>query len=247
MKGPKESNSMGRMWHLYKMGGLTPAIASMLGSSNAQQMAFIRSMSRDQRKESTLEMSLSEIEAVVFDLETTGFYPYNGDEIISIGGVLIRGGEFEVAEPFYRLVNPKRKIPRHITQLTGITNEMAENAPDLMQGLHDFMDFVDRRVLIAHGSGHDKQFLNSALWRTSKISLSHRVLDTMMIAKWLEPDRAHYGLDELLESGGIEITERHHALHDSMMTAKLYFQYLRRIASRQVTTLGELYAYLSRH
>ena len=237
---------MGRMWHLYKMGGITPAIASMLGSSNAQQMAFIRSISRDQRKESALETPLDELEAVVFDLETTGFHPYNGDEILSIGAVRIRGEELEDTEPFYRLVNPRRSIPKHIVELTGITNEMAEQAPDLMQGLHDFLDFSGRRVLIAHGSGHDKQFLNAALWKTSKINLTHRVVDTMMVAKWLDPQRASYGLDELLEAYGVEVTVRHHALHDALMTAKLWFRFLRIIRSKQVATLGDLYAYLSR-
>jgi DNA polymerase-3 subunit epsilon len=206
VKEPKSANSMGRAWHLYKMGGLTPAIASMLGSSNAQQMAFIRSMSKDQRKENIMEVPLKELEAVVFDLETTGFNPNNGDEIISIGGVLIRGGEFMEAEPFYTLVNPKRKIPKHITQLTGITNDMAERAPDLMQALHDFMDFAGKRVLIAHASGHDKPFLNAALWRTSKVSLTHRVLDTMMVAKWLEPKRYQFDLDTLLDNYGVEIS-----------------------------------------
>ncbi|MFB9278268.1 exonuclease domain-containing protein [Cohnella cellulosilytica] len=247
MKEPKDANAGGRIWNLYKKGGLTPAIASMFGSANAQQMAFIRSMTREQRRENALEMRLADMEAVVFDLETTGFYPYNGDEILSIGGVMIRGSGFEEVEPFYRLVNPKRKIPPHITELTGITNEMAANAPDLMQALHDFMDFIGKRVLIAHGSGHDKQFLSSALWRTSKVNLTHRIVDTMMIAKWLEPKAIHYGLDEVLERYGIEVTERHHALHDSVMTAKLYFELLKRIADRQVTTLGDLYAYLSRH
>lgn len=245
MKEPK--SPMGRMWHLYKTGGITPAIASMLGSSNAQQMAFIRQVSRDQRKESPLDTPLTEMEAVVFDLETTGFNPYNGDEILSIGGVLIKGGELEAAEPFYRLVNPRRKIPAHIAELTGITDEMAKDAPELMQGLHDFLDFIGKRVLIAHGSGHDKQFLNAALWKTSKVNLSHRVLDTMMVAKWLEPRRKSYGLDELLESYGIEVTYRHHALHDSIMTAKLWFAFLEQIQAKQVSTLGDLYAYLSRH
>jgi len=245
VKGPKDAK--GRMLNLYKMGGLTPAIASLFGSANAQQMAFIRSISREQRKESAMELRLSEMEAVVFDLETTGFNPYNGDEILSIGAVVVRGGNFEKVEPFYRLVNPKRKIPKSITELTGITNEMAENASDLMQVLHDFMDYIGKRVLIAHGSSHDKSFLNSALWRTSKVSLTHRILDTMMIAKWLEPRAIQYGLDEVLDRYEIEITERHHALHDSVMTAKLYFKFLQMIADRHVTTLGELYAYLSRH
>src|SRR3569832_620914 len=164
----KEQKGAWLMWHLYKMGGITPAIASMLGSQNAQQMAFIRSMAKEQRKKSTLDIPLRELEFIVFDLETTGFYPYNGDEIISFGAVLVKGDEIFEDVSFYSLVNPKRRIPMHITQLTGITNEMVEGATDLLQLLHDLMEFVGRRILIAHGSGHDKQFLNAALWRTSK-------------------------------------------------------------------------------
>jgi DNA polymerase-3 subunit epsilon len=229
------------------MGGFTPAIASMLGSQNAQQMAFIRNVNKEQRKQSMFDMPLRELEVVVFDLETTGFYPTNGDEIISFGAVMFRGGELVESESFYSLVNPKRKIPKAIIELTGITNEMVEDAPDLMQVLHDFMEFVGRRLLIAHASGHDKQFLNAALWRTSKVNLNHRVLDTMMVAKWLEPNLAGYSLDELLESCCIPITERHHALQDSIMTAKLWQNYLARILERNITTLGDLYAYLSKH
>ncbi|WP_138753286.1 3'-5' exonuclease [Paenibacillus sinopodophylli] len=243
----KDQKGVGRMWNLYKMGGFTPAIASMLGSQNAQQMAFIRNVNKEQRKQSMFDMPLRELEVVVFDLETTGFYPNNGDEIISFGAVLLRGGEIAESETFYSLVNPKRKIPKAIIELTGITNEMVQDAPDLMQVLHDFMEFVGRRLLIAHASGHDKQFLNAALWRTSKVNLNHRVLDTMMVAKWLEPNLSGYSLDDLLDSCCIPITDRHHALQDSIMTAKLWQNYLARILERNITTLGDLYAYLSKH
>jgi len=243
----KEQKGVGRMWHLYKMGGIAPAIASMMGAQNAQQMAFIRSMSKEQRKDSILDRPLTELEVVVFDLETTGFYPSNGDEILSVGAVALKGEQLLEESRFYSLVNPRRRVPRHITELTGITNAMAENAPDLIQVLHDFMEFVGKRMLIAHASGHDKQFLNAALWRTSKINLTHRVLDTIMVAKWLEPDRESYGLDDLLEDSGIPIAQRHHALEDSIMTARLWLTYLRRILNRNITTLGDLYAYLSKH
>ncbi|MDQ0058432.1 3'-5' exonuclease [Paenibacillus harenae] len=243
----KEQKGVGRMWNLYKMGGFTPAIASMLGSQNAQQMAFIRSVNKEQRKQSMLDMPLKELEVVIFDLETTGFYPNNGDEIISFGAVLMQGVEVHETNTFYSLVNPKRKIPKSIVELTGITNEMAQDAPDLMQVLHDFMEFVGKRLLVAHAAGHDKQFLNAALWRTSKVNLNHRVLDTMMVAKWLEPKRDSYALDDLLDSCGIDIVDRHHALQDSLMTAKLWQNYLTRILERNITTLGDLYAYLSKH
>ncbi|WP_336787090.1 3'-5' exonuclease [Paenibacillus sp. MMO-177] len=243
----KEPKGVGRMWNLYKMGGFTPALASMLGSQNAQQMAFIRSINKEQRKQSMLDTPLKELDIVVFDLETTGFYPSNGDEIISFGAVHMKGLELNESRQFYSLVNPKRRIPRQIIDLTGITNEMVLDAPDLMQVLHDFMEFIGRRLLIAHAAGHDKQFLNAALWRTSKVSLNHRVLDTMLVAKWLEPKRASYALDDLLEDFGIPIAERHHALQDSMMTAKLWQKFLVRILDRNITTLGDLYAYLSKH
>ncbi|AJY73367.1 exonuclease domain-containing protein [Paenibacillus beijingensis] len=243
----KEQKGVGRMWQLYKMGGVTPAIASMLGAQNAQQMAFIRSMTKEQRKQSMLDEPLKEMEVVVFDLETTGFYPYNGDEILSFGAVLLRGKELYPDRTFYSLVNPKRRVPKHITELTGISNEMVADAPDLMQVLHDFMEFCGKRLLIAHGLGHDKQFLNAALWKTSKVNLTHRLLDTMMIAKWLNPHRESYGLDELLETEKIKVTQRHHALKDSLMQAELWLLYLNRILERNITTLGDLYAYLSKH
>ncbi|MNV91282.1 DNA polymerase III PolC-type [compost metagenome] len=124
---------------------------------------------------------------------------------------------------------------------------MTSSAPSLIDGLHNFMSFVGQRVLVAHGSAHDKAFLNAALWKTSKVQLTHRVLDTMMLARWLEPHRSNYTLDELLAVHEIPIEGRHNALEDAKMTARLWASYLREISQkRQVETLGDLYAYLSR-
>jgi DNA polymerase III subunit epsilon len=245
----KDTGPAGRMWQLYKMGGLTPAITSMFDARNAQQMAFIRSVMKEQRKNSLYDVQLDNMEAVVFDLETTGFSPYNGDEILSIGAVLIRGGDVSesVEDRYYSLVNPKRNVPQEITELTGITNEMAETAPELIDSLRGFLEFVQRRVLIAHGSGHDKHFLNSALWKTSKVNLSHRVLDTMMIAMWLHPKRGRYDLDSILDLYGVDVLQRHHALDDSIMTAHLWSKMLNDIRERDITNLGELYAHLSHY
>lgn len=235
----------GRIWNLYKQGGITPAIASAFGDPNAQQMAFIRSVMKVQRKQNVLNMSLRDMDYVVFDLETTGFRPNQGDEILSFGAVAVTGGELIENETFYSLVNPGREIPQAIQGLTGITQAEADRAPELIDVLHGFLDFVQRRVLIAHGTGHDKQFLNAALWKTSRVTLTHRVLDTMMIAKWLNPKRQHYELDGLLQQYGIPITTRHHALEDSVMTAKLWSRFLDEMSDRNVFTLGDLYAYLS--
>jgi DNA polymerase-3 subunit epsilon len=235
------------LWGLYRTGGLTPAITSMFDTQSAQRMAFIRSVMKEQRKTSLFHVPLQELEVIVFDLETTGFHAYQGDEIISFGGVFVKGQDISRDESFYSLVNPGRNIPAHIERLTGITNEDVLSAPELIAVLRDFLEYANKYILIAHGSQHDKQFLNAALWKTSRIHLTHRVIDTMMIAKWLHPELTDYGLDELLNLYDIPITQRHHALEDSLMTAQLWSRMIDRILAKQVKTLGDLYAYLSRY
>ncbi|MEO3944198.1 exonuclease domain-containing protein [Gorillibacterium sp. CAU 1737] len=233
------------IWHLYKQGGITPAITSLFNPGSAQHMAYIRSMMKEQRKQSLYDIELNKMEAVVFDLETTGFSPYNGDEIISIGAVAVVGEEVMEGETFYTPVNPKRKIPEVVVELTGITDEEASKGTELLHALSEFLDFIRQRVLLAHGSGHDKHFLNAALWKTSKTSLNHRLLDTMMIAKWLHPGSRSLSLDALLDYYDIPCENRHHALADSRMTARLWSQMLNEILGRGVTNLGDLYSRLS--
>lgn len=247
----KEPNKGGGFWNNLRQGGMPSAIASIRGGESAQQtaqqMAFIRSLMREKRRPEVLHTPLSELETVIFDLETTGFSHQHGDEIMSFGAIRVVGEEIKEDECFYTLVNCQTAIPENITRLTGISADMTAAAPSLMECLHSFMTFVGQRVLVAHGSSHDKAFLNAALWKTSKVQLTHRVLDTMMLARWLEPHRSNYTLDELLAVHEIPIQGRHHALEDARMTARLWVSYLRDISQkRQVETLGDLYAYLSR-
>jgi len=243
MKEPAGSRS--GFWNMLRSGGVPSAVASVFGGQSAHQMAFIRSLSREQRRPEALITPLTELETVVFDLETTGFNCQKGDEILSFGAVKMKGDRVLENETFYTLVNPRMDIPPHITDLTGITGEMVEEAPSLIEALHDFMTFIGHSVLVAHASAHDKAFLNTALWKTSKAHLNHRVIDTMMIARLLNPSRSGYGLDELLEEEGIEIKKRHHALGDSLMTARLWGGYMNRVRDNQISTLGDLYARLS--
>jgi DNA polymerase-3 subunit epsilon len=232
------------MWSLYKMGGITPALHSVFHPQNAQQMAFMRQVMKRQRKDFIMDAPLADLELVVFDLETTGFHAGNGDEILSFGAVAVKG-EAVQEERFYTLVNPERSIPPSIVELTGISEADVKDAPSVAEGLRQFFEFVDRRILVAHASGHDKQFLNNALWRTSKVHMTHRVLDTMMLAKWLEPGRKDYSLDALLHDHRIPVTVRHHALEDSLMTAELWVSFLVKVRERNIHTVGEMYAYLS--
>lgn len=244
MKEPMKGN--GGFWDTIKNGGGSPRIASMLGAPSAQQIAFVRSLTKGQRRPETLSIPLAELKTAVFDLETTGFHYHYGDEILSFGAVKVEGEKIS-QEVYYSLSQPACTIPERIIDLTGITEEMVRDAPELLDALRGFMSFVDDRVLIAHGSAHDKAFLDVALWKTTKAHLGHRVLDTMMIARKLEPERGKSGLDDWLAIYEIPVTQRHHALEDSKMTAELWVILIRQLRERGVITLGDLYAYLSKN
>jgi DNA polymerase-3 subunit epsilon len=234
-----------RIWNLNRTSGVSLNNTLIYEAQTAQQMAFIRAMMKEKRRQELFEIQLIEFEAVVFDLETTGFSPQNGDEIISIGAIAVKGKELLEHEKFYTMVNPNRNVPKHIEELTGISEKMVHEAPKLIEALTRFFEFVRRRTLIAHGTGHDKQFLNTALWKTSRVNLTNRVLDTMLIGKWLLPKLENYSLDHLLQVFGVGISNRHHALEDSVMTAQLWSKYMEELQARRITTLGDLYTKIS--
>lgn len=243
MKEPMKGN--GGFWDALKGGGGAQRLSSMMGAPSAQQIAFVRSLTKGQRRPETLHVPLSQLKTAVFDLETTGFHYHYGDEILSFGAVKVDGIE-PSGEEFYSLCKPACSVPERIIELTGITQEMVQDAPTLLQALREFMFFVDDRVLIAHGSAHDKAFLDVALWKTTKAHLGHRVLDTMMIAQKLEPERKLSSLDDWLRVYDVPLLRRHHALEDSRMTSGLWISMIERLRERGVITLGDLYAFLSK-
>ena len=64
------------------------------------------------------------------DVETTGLDPER-DAIIEIGIALFQGDE--VVEEWSSLINPRRRVPPNITELTGIAQSDVDGAPTLFQ------------------------------------------------------------------------------------------------------------------
>jgi DNA polymerase-3 subunit epsilon len=237
---------LSRFFEIYRMGGLSPALISLVDLDSAQRIAYLRSLLKDRQQQNLSQLPLGQLPAVVFDLETTGFHPQSGHAIISIGAVALQDCAIVPDETFYSLVNPKRAIPSPVQSLTAITDEMAREAPDLADVLIRFFRFVRQRTLIAHGSGHDKRFLNTALRKVSGAAMMHRLLDTMMIGCKLYPGQVSFTLDDWLRFYGLEQAGRHHALQDSVMTARLWIALVDDLKNRDIQTLGDLYEFLGR-
>jgi len=181
---------------------------------------------------------LKDIEYVVFDTETTGFHPYAGDRIISIGGVKLINGE--ITDEFHTLINPERDIPREIEELTGINEQDLQNQPYILDAIISFLNFSENTYLVAHSADFDLHFINVVLKQTCKTRVYHPLLDTMALSYHLYPNRKSYQLEELLSIYNIPISKRHHALEDARMTALLFQNYLTELEIRGINTIGKL-------
>ena len=100
---------------------------------------------------------------VVVDIETTGLTPAS-ERIIEIGAVRVRGDQ--IGEEFDVLIQPGRKLSSFIIELTGITDEMLAGAPDICEGLRQFMEFAGEDILMGHHLSFDYSFLKRNIVNT---------------------------------------------------------------------------------
>ena len=96
---------------------------------------------------------------ICLDLETTGLNPKT-DKIIEIGAVKVRNGI--IIDSFETFVAPERKLEKRITELTGITDEMLENAPAKEEVIPRFLEFAGEDILLGHSVLFDYSFINRA-------------------------------------------------------------------------------------
>lgn len=183
--------------------------------------------------------SLKELRFVVFDTETTGLRPSQGDEIISIAAVRIENGEIDEAGAFSRLVNPGIPIPPASIKFHGITDDMVNGEAGIAEVLPSFRDYVGDAILVAHNAAFDMTFLRLKEEQTGTV-FSNLVLDTLLMNVFLEHESENHSLDSIAERMGIRIEGRHTALGDSIATARVFLKMLNRLEARGITALRQV-------
>ena len=156
----------------------------------------------------------------VVDIETTGMSPsYN--KILEISAIKIRGGK-EV-DTFSKLINPHERIPYFISNLTGITTEMARNeGEELEDVLIGFRDFLEDDIILGHNVNFDVNFLYDNFCEVFDEPLTNDFVDTLKISRKLLPELDHHRLDDLTDYYGIKARDKHRALNDCDLTNKVY-------------------------
>lgn len=158
---------------------------------------------------------------VVLDFETTGLR--NEDSIIEIGYVWIRSGE--VKKSSSTLINPMRNISSRITQITGITNSMVEDAPLLEDVIEGFAKFLNGKMIVAHNASFDMRFLNNALSKHGFNEISEYIC-TMRMFRVYKKEKgittSGAKLSDLTEFFGLSNDRAHRAQEDAEVTAKAF-------------------------
>ena len=144
------------------------------------------------------------------DLETTGATPLR-DRITEIALVRFEAG-IEVAR-WQTLVNPETSIPPFIQQLTGITNDMVQEAPTFAQVADKLATFLEGAVMAAHNVRFDHGFLKSEYRRIGQ-TLRQRVLCTVKLSRKLYPQHRGHGLDAIMHRHQLTTEMRHRAMGD---------------------------------
>lgn len=200
------------------------------------------------RNEKVADAALADLTYVVFDTETTGLLPNQGDEIVQIAAVRIVNGKRVEAEVFDMLVNPGRSIPAASTVVHGITEAMVQDAPDIGVAGRAFHKFAEGAVLIAHNAPFDMEFL-----RRHEPAIGARfdnpILDTVLLSAVVFGQHEDHSLDALTHRLSITIPEeaRHTAIGDSVATADAFLKLLPMLQGRGLTGFGAVVTELRRH
>ncbi len=154
----------------------------------------------------------------VIDIETTGLSSKN--ERITEIAVFIYNGK-EIIDEFITLVNPEKKIPYRIIQMTGINNQMVENAPKFYEVAKKIVEITQDAVFVGHNVRFDYGFVRMEFQRLG-YAYERETIDTVRLSRKLIPGQPSYSLGKLCNTLGINNNARHRAAGDALATLQLF-------------------------
>ena len=158
---------------------------------------------------------------VAIDVETTGLSPIT-NELIEVSA--IKYNKDKKIDTFSTLIKPKVRIPYYITNITGITNDMVEDAPVVEDVMTELIEFIGDLPIVAHNANFDYKFIQNY---SNNSFTKNNVIDTVPIGRKLYPNLPNHKLGTIARHIGITEDGFHRAEFDCECCAKIYMEYLK--------------------
>lgn len=165
------------------------------------------------------------IRSVLFDTETTGLDPLNGDRVIEVAALELIN-DLPTGKHFHVLIDPQRDVPAEASRVHGFTNSDLVGKPLFADIAGQLADFFADSKLIAHNAGFDFGFLDMEFARAGRPVLApDRMIDSLALAKTRFPGMPN-SLDALCRRFSIDLSARitHNALMDCKLLAEVYVE-----------------------
>ncbi len=162
---------------------------------------------------------------IVFDTETTGLSPVNGDRMVEIGCVELYN-RVETGRTFHSYFNPGRSMPSEAEAVHGLSERFLSDKPVFEDMCESLLDFIGDSPLVAHNATFDFGFINHELGGCGRPTVCHsRMVDTLAIARQKFPGAKH-SLDALCTRFGVDrsLRVKHGALIDAQLLAQVYVE-----------------------
>ena len=170
-------------------------------------------------------MNIKLAEFVIFDVETTGLSPTDGDRIVEIAAVKVKSGQ--IVDKYYSLVNPKRPMPSQASLVNNITDDMLINAPVAGDVLPQMIQFIGGACVAGHNVRFDLNFLCYELALTGRrLNDQTPAVDTLKMARELLPYLSNHKLAYLARSLGVVVDQTHRAMADVELTVAVFLRLL---------------------
>lgn len=189
-------------------------------------------------------MNIKLTEFVIFDVETTGLSPADGDRIIEIAAVKVKG--VQVIDKFYSLVNPKRSIPLQATQVNNISEDMLIDAPIAADILPQMIQFIGGACVAGHNVRFDLNFLCYELAMIGrKLNDQTPAVDTLKMARDLLPYLSNHKLGYLARSLGVRVDQTHRAMADVEITVAVFQRLIEMAGDKNIQKVSEFLSQFS--
>ena len=144
-----------------------------------------------------------EEEYCIVEIETSGVSSKK-DEMFQIGIMKIKNGK--QMEHFISFIKPEKELSQNIEDITGITNEMLQEAPSFQEILPQIVDFIKEDMVICYCSMFNVDFLKESYKKHQKV-FKNPYTDLCRVIKHRYPDLKYYKLTNVADYLGIVRSE----------------------------------------